>query len=500
MSFVPRHGAFAWGALGRLPGQAVSLVATLVVARILTPADFGVFAMCCAPVALVRALAVAAPAALAARGAGRAWDDADGIAALQRVLASLGCVALFVALGAVAWTSGEALVWPLGLTLAIGMFWPGCLAAVAQARLERRLAFRALSAIESLAAFAGAAASLACALAGAGIWSLAAGSVCAAALHCALVMRAAGATGPVSRRSRLSAADARLAWHAALGTLAGQAFDAAETLVVGRLLGAVGLGAWRTCRDLVDVPAAKTMASVNRIGLQVFVRHAGDAVQTRRCARLGLRPLAALYLPVYWGLAAVAPHGVPAVLGRRWAEAVPVAIALGAFMPLRLLHGWLGLARLGAGDAAGANRGACLVGIGALLGLWLGAAFGLAGAAFGMAMAGALGAAVSIDLTRRRLGLSWGDLGEGCAAALTGAGAMAVAVTAMRLTVVDDRWSDAGALALLVPTGAAVFAVVFVVADRGATLRALAALAQALRDADAPPRLSAGRGGDGPVG
>jgi hypothetical protein len=117
-----------------------------------------------------------------------------------------------------------------------------------------------------------------------------------------------------------------------------------------------------------------------------------------------------------------------------------------------------------------------------------------------MAMAGALGATVSIDLTRRRLGLSWGDLGEGCAAALTGAGAMAVAVTAMRLTVVDDRWSDAGALALLVPTGAAVFAVVFVVADRGATLRALAALAQALRDADAPPRLSAGRGGDEPVG
>jgi O-antigen/teichoic acid export membrane protein len=500
VSFVPRDGALAWGALGRLPGQAVSLVATLVVARILTPADFGVFALCSAPVALFRGLAVAAPAALAARGAGGARDDADGIAALQRVLAALGCVAMVVALGAVAWTSGEALVWPLGLTLAIGMFWPGCLAAVAQGRLERRLAFRALSAIESLAAVFGAAASLACALAGAGVWSLAAGSVCAAALHCALVVRAAGASGPVSRRPRLSAADARLAWHVALGTLAGQALDAAEALVVGRLLGAAGLGAWRTCRDLVDVPAAKTMASVNRIGLQVFLRHAGDAIQTRRCACLGLRPLAALYLPIYWGLAAVAPHGVPAVLGRHWAEAVPVAVALGAFMPLRLLHGWLGLVRLGAGDAAGANRGACMVGGGALFGLWLGAAFGLAGAACGMAMAGALGAAVSIELARRRLGLSWGDLGHGCAAALAGAGAMAVGVTALRLTVVGDRWSDADALALLVPTGAAIFAVVFAVADRGATLRALAALAERLGDGDAPSRLSAARGGDGPAG
>lgn len=500
MSLPPWLAALAWAALGRLPGQALSLGATLVAVRILTPGDFGLFAACATPVALVRCLAVAAPATLAARGPAFAAAREDGVESLQRSLAAAGCAAVLVALGAIAWTSGEGRVWPLGLTLVLGVFWPGCLAAVAQARLARRLEFRALSAIESAAAAAGAAATLGGAIAGAGVWSLAAGSIAAASVQCALVVRADGRTRSRSGRHGLSAADARLGWHVAAGTLAAQLLDAAETLIVGRLLGPAGLGVWRTCRDLVDVPAAKTMAAVNRIGLQGFARHAGDAAQVRRCAMLGLRPLAALFLPVYWGLAAVAPHAVPAMLGRHWAEAIPVAMALGLFMPARLLHGWFGLAQLGTGDAAGANRGAGVVGAGTLAGLCAGAPFGLAGAACGMAVAGTLGAVVSADLARRRLGLSWADLGDGCAAALFAAGTMVAAVTALRLGILGENWSDGAAVALLVPAGAAVFAAAFAAADRGATRRALAALAATFLDAGAPPRLSAAPDGAAPGG
>lgn len=500
MSAPPWLSAFAWAALGRMPGQALSLGATLLAARILTPADFGLFAACVTPVALVRSVAMAAPAALAGHGPAFAAAHETAVASLHRVLAALGCAAVLAALGAIAWTSGDGRIWPLGLTLVLGVFWPGCIAALAQARLERRLEFRALSAIESLAAGAGAAATLAGALAGAGVWSLVAGGVCAASLHCALVVRADGKRNPGPGQRRLSAADARMGWQVAAGTLAGQAFDAAETLIVGRLLGPSGLGVWRTCRELVDVPAAKTMAAVNRIGLQGFARHSGDAAQIRRCAILGLRPLAALFLPIYWGLAAVAPHAVPAVLGLHWAEAIPVAIALGLFMPARLLHGWLGLVHLGTGDAASANRGAGIVGAATLSGLCAGAPFGLVGAACGMAVAGTLGVALSIGMARRRLGLSWADLGEGCAAALCAAGTMAAAVTALRLVIVDASWSDGAAMALLVAAGAAVFATVFAATDRGATRNALAALASAFLGAGAPPRISAAPDGAAPGG
>lgn len=471
--------ALRWTALGRLSAQALSLASTLVVVRILSPEDYGLFALCVAPSSFFIALAIVAPTSLTIQRRDHGAAQEAEIAGLLLASATLAFLFVLAVLALLARVYDEARVWPLGIALALGVFWPSCLAALLQARFERRLEFRLVSLIELAASIAGSAVTVGCAMAGAGVWSLIAGNCCSALLQCAALLRAGGVPVVRLRLAGLLRAEWRYGSHVTLGTLATQVFDAVETLLVGRFLGTAGLGAWRTCRELVNVPLAKVMPIVNRVGFPAYARLGGDVAAIRHYALLSLRVLVALFLPVYWGLAAVAPHAVPAVLGRQWADAIPVAVLFGAFMPVKLLQYCLILPHQGLGNAGLVNRAMLGIGGSAVAGLAIGAPFGLEAAASGMVVAGTLGVIAAADRARRPLGISWLDLAAACGGSLAAAAAMAMAVTALRLTVVGAAWSDGLALALLVPAGAAVFVAVFLVADRGATPAVLIAL---LRD------------------
>jgi O-antigen/teichoic acid export membrane protein len=318
-----------------------------------------------------------------------------------------------------------------------------------------------------------------CALAGAGVWALVAGSCCAATAQCLLLLAAGGVPRPSFHLGRLLREDARYGAHVTFGTLVTQTLDAVETLLLGRLLGTAGLGAWRTCRELVNVPLGKVMPIVNRVGFPAYARLGGDAAAIRRYALLSLRVLSALFLPVYWGLASVAPHAVPAVLGAQWSGAVPVAALFGAFMPFKLLQYCLILPHQGLGNAALVNRATVTIGVAAIAGLALGAPHGLAMAALGMVGCGTIGLAFAVDRARRPLGVSWRDIAAACGASLAAAAAMAATVTALRVAVLPPGWPDAHMLAVLVPAGAATYACVLAAVDRGATVAVLAGM---LRD------------------
>ena len=471
--------ALRWTALGRLSAQALSLLSTLVVVRLLVPADYGLFALCIAPTTFFAALVVVAPMSLTIQrpelGDARAAEIV-GLALLLAVPAFLGVVA---ALALIAHGYEEPRVWTVGLALAIGVFGPNCVTALLQSRLERRLEFRLVAIFELAGGVMAAVLTVLCALAGAGVWALVAGSCCAATAQCLLLLAAGGVPRPSFHLGRLLREDARYGAHVTFGTLVTQTLDAVETLLLGRLLGTAGLGAWRTCRELVNVPLGKVMPIVNRVGFPAYARLGGDAAAIRRYALLSLRVLSALFLPVYWGLASVAPHAVPAVLGAQWSGAVPVAALFGAFMPFKLLQYCLILPHQGLGNAALVNRATVTIGVAAIAGLALGAPHGLAMAALGMVGCGTIGLAFAVDRARRPLGVSWRDIAAACGASLVAAAAMAATVTALRVAVLPPGWPDAHMLAVLVPAGAATYACVLAAVDRGATVAVLAGM---LRD------------------
>lgn len=462
--------ALRWTALGRLGAQALSLAATLVVVRILGPAEYGLFALCMAPVTFLGALVVVAPSCLVIR-ASAPREDTRRATGLLVALVALATLAMAPVAAAIAWSQEDERVLALCVALTAFVLWPHALSAAWQASFERRLDFRAVSMVELASGLASTVATVGCALAGAGVWALAAGAAAASATQFLLLLAAMrGDALPSFDFRRLARADAAYGGRVVLGTLVTQALEAAETFLLARFLGAAELGAWRTTRELVNVPMGKAMPIVNRVGFPAYARLGGDAAAARHYALLSLQVFAAVFVPAYWGLAAVAPHAVPLAMGAQWAQAVPLAAIFGLFLPFRLLQYCLVLPHQGLGNAALVNRATLLAGGGALAGLAAGLSFGAAVAAACMALAGAVGLVLAADRARRPLGLSWGDIAGGCAPTLIAAAAMVAAVTAARLALPPD-WSHAQALAALVPLGVAVHGAAFLALDRGRLLR-----------------------------
>ncbi|MFM8991943.1 MAG: oligosaccharide flippase family protein, partial [Alphaproteobacteria bacterium] len=255
--------ALRWTALGRLGAQALSLAATLVVVRILGPSEYGLFALCMTLGTFLGALVVVAPSSLVIRGNAPRRDTRRATGLLV-ALAGLATLAMVPASVAIAWSQDDPRTLPLCLALVACVLWPHAISAAWQASFERRLDRRAGPKVELAAGRASPEATLGCALAGPGAWALAAGAAAASATQFLLLLAALrGDALPSFDFGGLGRADAAYGGRVVLGTLATQALEAAETFLLARFLGAPELGAWRTTRELVNVPMGKVMPIVN---------------------------------------------------------------------------------------------------------------------------------------------------------------------------------------------------------------------------------------------
>jgi len=322
----------------------------------------GAQALCMAPVTFLGALVVVAPSSLVIRGDAPRGGTRRATGLLV-VLAGVATLAMVPASVAIAWSQDDPRTLPLCLALTGCVLWPHAVSAAWQASFERRLDFRAVSMVELAAGLASTVATVGCALGGAGVWALAVGAVAASATQFLLLIAALrGDALPSFDFRGLGRADAAYGGRVALGTLATQALEAAETFLLARFLGAPELGVWRTTRELVNVPMGKVVPIVNRVGFPAYARLGGDIEAARRYALLSLRVFAALFVPAYWGLAAVAPHVVPLAMGPQWTQAAPLAAIFGFFLPLRLLQYCPVLPHQGLGDAALVNRATIMAG------------------------------------------------------------------------------------------------------------------------------------------
>ena len=96
---------------------------------------------------------------------------------------------------------------------------------------------------------------------------------------------------------------------------------------VGRMFGAATLGTYSISYELANLPTTELGAPINRALLPGFAKmESGADVASAYGNAIGL--LAWLALPVAAGLFAVAPHFVPAILGTKWLDAVPLMRAL----------------------------------------------------------------------------------------------------------------------------------------------------------------------------
>jgi PST family polysaccharide transporter len=322
---------------------ALNMVSVAILARLLTPADFGLIAMVTAVIGFV---AMFKDAGLSMATVQRQEITHEQVSTLFwiNIVLSAAMMAIVAALApALAWFYGEPrLIW---VTLALaGTFLISGLGIQHQALLRRQMRFGALAAISLAAITAGIAAAIAAAWAGLGYWSLVVQAAVLVAVTTAGVWIACrwrpGAAVRGSGVRPMLAFGGHLTGFSLLNYLARNADD----VLVGRFWGAGPLGFYSKAYQILLLPILQINAPMSSVALPALSRLQDDPVRFNRFYHEALGLMVFIGMPVVAFLFVEARQVVLLVLGRDWLPCVAIfqALAAAAFMgTFNVAGGWV---------------------------------------------------------------------------------------------------------------------------------------------------------------
>jgi O-antigen/teichoic acid export membrane protein len=314
----------AWSTAGKALQLALSLLALAVIARIVGPHAYGIFALGWLVVGLFEVVVSSAPTdtLIQRRTVSPGHLDATFWAALL--------MGLLIAAGVWAgadladhWLEGGALLAAI-LPARAAALPLQALAVAPTAILLRESRFKAVAGAETLASIVSNLAGVALALAGTGIWSLVGMElVRVAVLTISLFAFARWRPGFAMRPSHLRDL---LAFNAStwgswgLGYLSSQL----PRFVLAASLGAQAVGFYALAQRLFDQVKNIVMIPAYQVVQAGVARAQHDVDTARRLTDGTLRITGVVACPLFLGIAALAPVLVPAVFGASWNDAVPV--------------------------------------------------------------------------------------------------------------------------------------------------------------------------------
>ncbi|GAA2127179.1 lipopolysaccharide biosynthesis protein [Nocardioides bigeumensis] len=438
--------------LGRMLTQVVSVI---ILARLLTPTDYGLVAMVLSVIGvgeLVRDLGLS-PAAIRAECLDRALRDN-----LFWVNTGLGVLLALVVAAAsplIASAFGRDELVPITLALAPTFVLSGLMTQY-RVDLTRRYAFGRLAAIDLSCSVLPLMIGIVAASLGAAYWALVLQQVVSGVLGVALLAWSCRWTPGRYDRSASVMPFVRLGSSFLLGGLLGYVMRNADAVVVGRAFGADALGIYNRSVQLVRTPLTQVQAPFGSVTLPVLAAARDD---DERLLRAAARAQVAFTYPVLVGVAwivAASEEVVRITLGSAWTDAAPVmrfvAIAGGAGC-LAYVVLWIFAARALASRMNLFNvTSAVLV----VAGILVGSRFGVEGVAAGIAAATVAGWPLALTV------LGW--RGYLRVAPLAWAGVRAAAVAALGALAADLVLATVPFDAALPRAGAALLTVLAVAA------------------------------------
>lgn len=335
-----------WSALEIAARYGVQLVVMILLARLLTPSDFGLIAM------LLVFTAVAA--LLVDSGFGTALVQRQHTSDDDETTVFLSGLTISVFVGGALWLAAPAIAefyaQPKLVPLTRLLVWVlplGAFAAVPDALLTQRLNFRGRANAEIVASLGSGALAVFLALRGFGVWSLAWQSIALIGVRALLLWifsgwRPCGQFRIASFRSLFSFGSYML-----MANLLNTISIRLQSLLIGKLFDSRTLGYYTLAQNTQEAPAQFMSGVLNRVGLPMFSTVADQPAKLVGALRLSMRVALFVFVPCMVGIAVVAKPLIVMVYGARWAPAAPLLsiLAISAvFWPLHVLN----LAAIGA--------------------------------------------------------------------------------------------------------------------------------------------------------
>src|SRR5215469_1517829 len=316
----------AWTAAVKWSIQVFTWGTTVVVARVLLPADYGLVGLA--------ALYINLLTLFSEFGIGNAVVTLQDLTGDQ--LSQLNSLSLFVGLaGFLISASGAKLLGkffrapdlPLVvIVLSLGFVISG-VRTVPYSLLQKELRFKLLAFIEGLQGIFQALVTLVLAFLGFRYWALVLGILSFSVTPTCLTLLWRRQSFAFPKLSSIRKA-VHYSRRILIGRLCWASYDNSDFIVAGRVLGEAPLGAYTLAWTLAQTPLEKLTTLINRVTPSVFAKIQSDSLALRRYLLNISGFMALVVFPAVIGIALVADEFVPVILGPKWN---------GAILPLELL-------------------------------------------------------------------------------------------------------------------------------------------------------------------
>lgn len=316
----------AWTGAMKWLSQLLSWASLFIVARLVTPADYGVVGIAALYLGLIGLLS---DFGLSAAVITMRDLSEERIAQLHGAAGLFGLLAMGISILA---------AWPIGwffrstevpaviMAMSITLLFSG-IRQVPSSLMQRDLRFRELALIEAGQSIVSALSTVSLAAMGLGYWALALGSIVGAVFatlrinlrrpHRRAWPRWAAIREPLTLSS-----------HILSGQFSWWVYSNADFAIAGRMLGQSALGAYTLAWEMASVPIEKITVIVTKVTPAYFSALQHDLPALRRQLLMMTQGIAFLTLPLTLGMALVAREFVLVALGDKWTPAI---------VPLQLL-------------------------------------------------------------------------------------------------------------------------------------------------------------------
>jgi len=248
------------------------------------------------------------------------------------------------------------------------------------------------------------------------------------------------------------------------GRLTWQIVYQSDVLIGARRLGVTEIGAYSVALQLATLPMQRIMSVLNQVALPAVARLQDDTERLRQRLVEASRLLAAVSVPMMWGISAIAPELVRVVLGQKWGDAVFPLQAISLIVPLRMISATFSTATLGIGRAGLDFRNNVVTAIVLPSAFFAGTFWGVDGLAASWLAAIPLVFALNFPRVARALSITVGDVARAVWRALAAGVAMYLAVVALRTALGETP--ELVRLPVLIGAGAIVYVGVLQAMDR----------------------------------
>lgn len=332
--------AVVWSSADTFGRQGIQFVTSIVLARLLTPKEFGLVGM------IVVFMAIAS--SFVDSGFSSALIQRKELTEEDKTLVFFFNISVGLAMAAVMFWAAPAIArfykQPIltGLTrlLALNLFISAC-GSVQFALLSRRLDFKTQWKVGMVASGISGAVAVMLAWRGWGVWSLAIQANISALITTLLVWslvswRPSAKASIKSLRSMFGFGSRVLA-----SGLLNTVFERVQLLLIGKVFGPADLGYYTRAYGTQQMPASLFQTIVSKVTFPMFSTISGDRLRLKAAMRKCMTTIGAVVMPMMAGLALMAKPVVLVLFGAKWLPCVPylrILALAGALFPLHVAN------------------------------------------------------------------------------------------------------------------------------------------------------------------